>query len=279
LNENTMWTMVDLEMPTCDCEIIADELWAIGVMAVEEIHSSTATTILRTNLGHNPNDQLTDLLARFPQMTSKIVHIAKEVSETWRQHAVPTWITSEIVIVPEWQEAPIAKHVIRIDPIDTFGLGNHPSTMLALRLAAKNIPHKSVVYDFGCGSGVLGISLNVIHGCTAIVYDIAETARNTVLHNALINNAQNIVWGSPIELVVQGSCDAAVTNILAPVLRHYASSLEKIVKINGFIILSGMRSDQADSVAACFHESKEIEREEFDGWCAVTLLRQGVATK
>ena len=84
------------------------------------------------------------------------------VAESWRSHARPSWITTDLVIVPAWIDPPAAVDeettVIAIDPEATFGLGDHPSTILSLRALRATIWPGCTVLDVGCGSGVIAVT-------------------------------------------------------------------------------------------------------------------------
>ena len=54
----------------------------------------------------------------------------------WRAHAVPSWVDRDLVVVPAWQDVATPAGALRvdIDPGAAFGLGDHPTTVLSLRL-------------------------------------------------------------------------------------------------------------------------------------------------
>ena len=59
----------------------------------------------------------------------------RSVADTWRAHAEPVWVDDDLVICPAWVpfEAAPGVTVLRIEPGSTFGLGDHPTTMLSMR--------------------------------------------------------------------------------------------------------------------------------------------------
>src|SRR4051794_8826069 len=150
-----------------EVELASDALWALGVAAVEEraTEPGNATTLedrfveLWTALGSD-----VAIIARaaegFPaRWRWRTVEVDPAVTESWRAHAVPSWVDRSLVIVPAWLDITIPATATRvdIDPGAAFGLGDHPTTILTLRLLRKVWWPGATVLDVGCGSGVLSV--------------------------------------------------------------------------------------------------------------------------
>ncbi|MFY8237604.1 MAG: 50S ribosomal protein L11 methyltransferase, partial [Ilumatobacteraceae bacterium] len=151
------WVMVDFTTSPEQSELLADVLWAMGVVAIEEREIDATLVTLRTSMGEDPTTAINAVLIAFPDVMTNIVGVPRSVADTWREHAIATWVNDSVALVPAWVPAPNNSTPIFIEPLDTFGLGNHPTTVLALRLALVHIPSQSHVIDVGCGSGVLAI--------------------------------------------------------------------------------------------------------------------------
>ncbi len=262
--------MVDFTSSADQCELLADLLWAMGVVAIEERSTDPSVITLRTSMGEDPTDAINAVHTAFPSVTTQIVGVPRSVADTWRSHATATWINDSVALVPAWVQAPDNSNPIYIEPLDTFGLGNHPTTVLALRLALNTVASGSVVIDVGCGSGVLAISLARLKNCSASVFDIAESARGAVAANAELNNVSNVVW---VEHWQELRADAVLANILAPVLKAEASSIQSSVTVGGFVVLSGMRTEQVEDVLNHFTLCQETSRDTLEGWTAVVLQK------
>lgn len=262
--------MVDFSVVDSDSELVSDLLWSLGVVAIEERHDSSQRIVLRTSMGDDPDNAVARVLSAFPDATAERILIARSVADTWREHAVATWVNDEVALVPAWISAPDGCTAIFVEPLDTFGLGNHPTTVLTLRLALKHVKADSSVFDLGCGSGVLAVGLAVLRQCKCITYDIADNARVAVEENVRINEARDVSWtnGYPSQ-----KSDAVLANILAPVLIEESRSISDAVKSGGLLFLSGMRSDQVSRVLENFAEFSEVDRNEMDGWEAVALQK------
>lgn len=267
---NTSWTLIDVTVSSLEVEIVSDFLWAHGVVAIEEISKESHGLCLRSSVGDQPQEFLALLHSAFPHVTAEIVHVDKSVSETWRQFAQPTWVDDDFVIVPQWVSSPMAKKVLYIEPLDTFGLGNHPTTILALQLAMQHIPFSSQVFDLGSGSGILAIAAAKFLDCTCMAYDIAHGSQQALQLNAELNDVATVSW---IDQYPQHTVDAVLANILAPVLIEQALMISSTVRHGGVVILSGMRSEQVTGVVQYFPQFTQVNTVELDGWSAVALIK------
>jgi len=262
--------MVDFSVVDSDSELVSDLLWSLGVVAIEERDDSSQRITLRTSMGDDPENAISRVLSSFPGTRAERILIDRSVADTWREHAVATWVNEEVALVPAWIPAPDNCTPIFVEPLDTFGLGNHPTTVLTLRLALRHVIAESSVFDLGCGSGVLAVGLAVLRQCTCTTYDIAENARVAVEENVRINKAKNVTW---INGYPSNESDAVLANILAPVLIDESQSISDAVKSGGLLFLSGMRTEQVSRVLENFPDFAEVDRDELEGWEAVALQK------
>jgi len=261
--------MLDFLVADSESELLADMLWGLGVVAVEELEALGDFVTLRTSMGEDHSLSRDTIQAIFPNVVISVAHIDRSVADTWREHAVPTWVTESVVLCPAWVTSPDATHVIRIEPADTFGLGNHTTTVLALQLGLKHCGAESRVFDFGCGSGVLAIAVTKILHCESFVYDIAQNAQEVVRVNNELNSVRT-TWLSDNNDV---KADFVFANILAPVLVAESNTIKNSIRNSGMIVLSGMRDDQVPHVLLSYKDCIELERESSEGWTAVVLQK------
>ena len=267
---NDTWSLVDITVTDELAEAVADMLWSLGVVAIEEITVGQGRVILRTSMGDDPAGLERAVSSRFPEALVTISEHDRAVADTWREFAEPTWVTDSVALVPAWCEPPAGCTPVFVEPYDTFGLGNHPTTVLTLRLALKNATATSTVFDFGSGSGVLAVALARITGCSVFAYDIAGSARQALRQNMQTNNVTTCTW---IDGFPQTRVDVVVANILAPVLEAEATSIARSLGPGGVAVLSGIRDEQLERVLGHYRDFEETERESLDGWCAVVLKK------
>ena len=262
------WPMVDFIVDGSESELVSDLLWSLGVVAIEERDASFNQVTLRTSMGDEPDNAVATVVQAFPRITVERIDIDRSVADTWREHAFATWVNDEVALVPAWITAPENCTPIFVEPLDTFGLGNHPTTVLTLRLALQLVNTPCAVFDLGCGSGVLAVALAVLRQCTCTAYDIAENAQKAVAENARLNNTSLVSWvnGFPSH-----KSEVLLANILAPVLIEEARNISSALSGGGLLVLSGMRTEQVSRVLQEYSEFSELQRVEMDGWTAVAL--------
>lgn len=267
------WVLVEFTTDRENAEFLSADLWARGVAAVEEIDNPDGTVTLRTSLGSGTDAAVPGLLSAHPGTTVRPVEFPREVADTWRRYVSPTRVVGDVWLVPEWCERPPGTSIV-VEPFDTFGLGNHPTTVLTLRSALGLCDAGTRVLDLGSGSGVLAVAVALVRGSRVDAFDIAPQAANALDHNARANGVRDLVdWQDPFDEPTARTYDVVMANILAPVLRSLAPGIIAVTRPGGHIVLSGLRADQVGSVTECFADCVQTMREDMDGWSAVTLRR------
>ena len=213
--------------------------------------------------------------------------------EAWKQHYNPIPIGQRLIIVPVWLDSPEPERIpIKIDPGMAFGTGTHPTTQLCLGLIEKAmmengspINHDPLsIIDIGCGSGILSIAALKLGATTALGVDIdLESVRNS-RENADKNGIGEefiIGQGSVVEVLEGGfpftGAPLVVANILAPVIiRLLEAGLADLVEPGGTVILSGIMTEQAQSVIEAAQAKGLVlsEQEQMGDWVAILLVRK-----
>jgi len=280
--------MLVLTVPPPELEYVSDALWRAGVVAIEErplgsnevSMSSTSDEVeLWTSVGEYITDVVQALANEGITYPWRVEQIDRAVADTWRQHAECVQVTEEVMICPSWKMSTLdsEKRVIFIDPHDMFGLGNHPTTQLALRLALRHCERGSNVVDVGCGSGVLAVALSVLRDANCRAFDIHPSTASVVLSNARLNDCHVQVEEGFADIQSDWA-DIVLANILAPVLIDIAEDLERICQRGAVVVLAGLRSDQSERVLSAYNGWRVVDEEECDGWLGLVLMRESVSS-
>ncbi|MDT5084104.1 MAG: ribosomal protein methyltransferase [Mycobacterium sp.] len=260
-----------------DVELASDALWSLGVVAIEERAAADGVE-LWTSLGDDSDAVVAAASQRLSRWSWRFVEVDGAVADTWRAHAQPAWIAPDLVICPTWVPFELNSNsepgttVLRIEPGATFGLGDHPTTMLSMRAIRRSLRAGSTVLDVGCGSGVLAVGACVLGAAYAVAIDIAPASVPITTTNALANGVADLVEVSTTSLAdVDRQFDIVVANILAPTLIELADDLVRVVAPTGVLIISGVLADRHDHVEAALRPLHRIHREVLDGWAAITM--------
>jgi ribosomal protein L11 methyltransferase len=253
-----------------DVEVVSDALWSLGVVAVEERSTVDGGVELWTSLG-----DVDPATIEWPQQWPwRLVEIDESVADTWREFAEPIVIEPDLVVRPAWvpYEAPVGVTVVHIEPGATFGMGDHPTTILSLRALRRLVTPGCTVLDVGCGSGVLAIGACLFGAAAAVGVDIAPAAVPVTEANALANGVADRMTVSTTDLQdVPGVHDVVVANILAPTLIALAPDLRRVVAPGGALVISGILASAHAHVLAALAPLHAVATDEMDGWVAVTL--------
>lgn len=265
-------------VPAGEAELAADALWALGVVAVEERGAGEGTedhlVELWTSLGDDI-EAITAAAEAFPaRWRWRTVEVDAGVVDGWRQHAVASWISDDFVVVPAWLDVEVDEGVTRIDiePGSTFGLGDHPTTVLTLRLLREAWFQGATVLDVGTGSGVLAVAAACIGAPYVEAIDLSPAAVGATLDNARRNGVEGRVVASTTPLAeIDGSFDVVVANLLAPPLLELADDLARVVSPSGALAISGVLDGAHDHVLAALAPMRPVKTLTRDRWAAILL--------
>ncbi len=186
----------------------------------------------------------------------------------WMDDFHPIRFGSRLWIVPSWTSAPDPEAVnILLDPGLAFGTGTHPTTALCLEWLEQTDLADQQVVDYGCGSGILAIAAAKLGATQVVAIDHDSQALEATIDNAEKNSVREmIIVKLPEEAEVE-LVDIMIANILAQPLIDLSAELASRVKVGGKIALSGILSEQADSVAKAYSPWFDIKPAvQKDGW-------------
>ncbi|GAB3027664.1 50S ribosomal protein L11 methyltransferase [Bowmanella dokdonensis] len=200
----------------------------------------------------------------------------KDWEREWMDNFHPTQFGQRLWICPSWQEVPDPQAVnVMLDPGLAFGTGTHPTTALCLRWLDSLELTDSLVVDFGCGSGILGIAALKLGARRVVGVDIDPQAIQASQDNADRNGV-----GDKIELYLPRTqpvleADVVVANILAAPLRELREVITAYCMPGGLLALSGILAEQAEEIRALYSQDFHMDPVVVEGdWARVSGKRK-----
>lgn len=196
----------------------------------------------------------------------------------WKKHYKAINISSRLKIVPEWEKDKDAEGKVFINPGMGFGTGSHETTYLCLKFLDELSDPPKKCLDFGCGSGILGISAIKLFNSTVDFVDVSKEALTNCYENLVLNFKEDALEGSSIiireRFLPKKDYDLIFANILEVILLSERDSILNCLKPKGKLIISGLLNEQRDNFLKKFNESDSLELLEIKtqgDWCAILM--------
>jgi len=206
-----------------------------------------------------------------------VIEQSVKENEDWissYRNAIQPLHVGDFYIHPSWLEDVEGKKNIIIDPALAFGSGHHETTFGCLWLLQKYIHPNNSVLDVGCGSGILGLAATKL-GAVVDLCDTDEQAVQSTQENFTLNHeAYHAIWTGSVQKRVQ-EYDVVIANIIADVLIMLSSDLQKAVKKEGVLILSGILDKYINKVEAKYASSMTlVEKYHKEEWYTLVFQRK-----
>jgi len=165
--------------------------------------------------------------------------------------------------------------IVRLDPGLAFGTGTHATTAMCLDWLDGLTLKQTTMLDYGCGSGVLAIAALKLGCGSAVAMDIDRQAITAACANARYNQVDDRLTTTFDVDGIGGPFDIVVANILAAPLVDLAESISAHVKGGCLLALSGILSEQVDTVLTAYKpwiefDEPVIRRQGGQTWARLT---------
>ena len=195
--------------------------------------------------------------------SSYLIKDDEDWANNWKKyyHQVP--VGDKLLIKPSWEDLEDEfkdRLIVEIDPGMAFGTGTHETTYMCLEALEKYVKDDDVVFDVGCGSGILGIAAAKLGAKKIVAVDLDEKCVETSIENAKLNGVKGkmeVHLGNLLD-VVDGTANIIVSNIIAEIITGLVFDLREHLVPNGIFIASGIIEEKIQMVV------DELERNEFE---------------
>ena len=169
-------------------------------------------------------------------------------ADNWKKYFEPARITHDLTIVPSWTdyEVTTGEKIIKLDPGMAFGTGTHPTTKMSLFALEQVLRGGKTVLDVGTGSGVLSIASSLLGAKEIFAYDLDDVAVRVAQENIALNAGTENIHVAAGDLLkgVDIEADVIVANILADILVNLTDDAYRLLKDEGYLIMSGIISEK-----------------------------------
>ncbi len=227
-----------------------------------------------------PDAEILGDLATYFQRANILIELPKELThlpdQDWVRVSLDQFQPIKIGrfwVKPSWNDEPRPEDltILNLDPGLAFGTGIHPTTQLCLEWLSANPPSSQTVMDFGCGSGILSVAAGCLGASQITGLDIDPQALIATEHNSSLNHL--VVETLLPDQTPDRAFDVVVANILANPLIALASTLTKLTRPGGKIVMAGLLEEQADRVRAAYPAITFDDDQSREGWTRLSGIK------
>lgn len=213
-----------------------------------------------------PNEFFEELKSLSSEISWEINEEAqKDWLEEWKKGFKPFPLVGPFWVVPSWFEPPKEAEIpLSIDPGMAFGTGTHATTQMAAALIHRIFKKKPAsadwrVIDVGTGTAILAM-LAKLSGATEVVgIDIDPEARRVARENVVRNKVEGVDIQDELLEEVRAHFDVVVANIIDGVLLQLKQDLCRILKPEGYLILTGILEERESNFIDEFLEGTNLQ--------------------
>ncbi|MEA3422265.1 MAG: 50S ribosomal protein L11 methyltransferase [Bacillota bacterium] len=162
----------------------------------------------------------------------------------WKKYYKPFEVGNKLYIVPSWEDVKTLEGRVNVlmNPGGAFGSGTHETTFTCMEALEKHVGSDFLVYDIGCGSGILSIAAAKLGAKKVVGVDYSDVACVTAVENAQMNDVAEkveIIHGNLTDDIT-GKADVLIANIVADVIIELSETIGDYITDDGVFISSGI---------------------------------------
>ncbi len=197
----------------------------------------------------------------------------REALNDWRVRLAPgCWLLGPGVAAPRG-----ARTTVTMPVGSGFGLGDHPTTVLAAALVCRLGAKQRRMLDLGCGSGVLAALAGKLGASTIDAVDLDADSVSHTRRTLKANQIAGRVWTSNLLKRVRGTYDLVAANLVGDLLVEFFATgeLHRVLTSDGRAVLSGISDAKQPAVVAALRADgwRVCGRIHRDGWWGLVIRR------
>lgn len=176
----------------------------------------------------------------------------------------PCTVSKNIIVAPSFyrQLKTEDRLVVYLEPGSSFGLGDHPTTRLALKgldflmerygLRINKKKPLSAALDIGTGTAILAISAVLLGWDYVFAFDLDECAVYEAKKNIELNNLSSKIEVGMRWPDQKRKFELIMANLRFPTIKNYADLIKQSLAQGSFLLLSGIRPAELDRLDRVF---------------------------
>jgi ribosomal protein L11 methyltransferase len=218
---------------------------------------------------------LSDGLAIAPERLRAALIEDRTWEREWLRHFRAMRFGSRLWVAPHHESVTADDAiVVRLDPGLAFGTGTHPTTALCLEWLDRHMAPGEKMIDYGCGSGILGISAVKLGVAHAHCFDIDPQALLATEENARLNDVSSHITVHRSSQDLPSDVELLVANILSGPLCELAPAFASAVRRAGGLLLGGLLESQVSDVTQAYSAWFDIHPfDQREGWVGLAGRR------
>lgn len=172
---------------------------------------------------------------------------------------------------------------IKLNDGASFGMGDHPTTRIALRgveyamtrVASVCESQRITTLDIGTGSGVLAIASIKLGAAKAFGLDLDPVACHEARSNVVLNRLSSCIaiHETDLERFNGGRCELIVANLRPPTLRRIIPMLHQFSGPSAFWVFSGFRENEVHGIKEwlCSVRASMMRKYSEHGWSGMVV--------
>jgi ribosomal protein L11 methyltransferase len=196
----------------------------------------------------------------------------------WKRYYKPFAVGDRLLVKPVWEAADArGRAVLEMEPGMAFGTGTHETTFMCLEMIEKYVRPGMLVWDVGCGTGILAVAAVLLGAAKAAAVDRDPVAVQAAGNNAALNRMEGRVEARGGDLMkgLEGAPELIVSNIVAEVIIPMAPEAYERLGPNGIFVCSGIILSREEAVREALDKAgfELLETKRMGEWVAIAARK------